>query len=192
MGLFSWLFARTPAQHESGYGPVYSAVVARLTRPGVTVGRTARPPRVEVHSITEGERLDKEGQVRQLTLTVESIGNTSLVATAQVNEANIERLTSELVLPTGWTCLGVVPDQLQDLTESSDTNKIVYRLLQTFTVWVMRIKADTSPTVEPDPGDIEEPDPDEPIPVDPDEPIPAEPEDPLPAEPDEGAAEEEN
>lgn len=160
MSLFSRLFARTPAQHESGYGPVYSAVVARLTRSGVTVGRTARLPRVEVHSITEGERLDKEGQVRQLTLTVESIGNASLVATAQVNETNIERLTSELTLPEGWTCLGVVPDQLQDLTETSDTNKIVYRLLQTFTVWVMREKGtdDAEQQVE-QPADPAEPDP---------------------------------
>lgn len=182
MSIFSRLFARTPARHESGYGPVYSAVVARLARPGVTVGRTARLPRVEVHSITEGERLDKEGQVRQITLTVESIGNTSLVATAQVNEANIERLTSELTLPTGWTCLGVVPDQLQDLTESSDTNKIVYRLLQTFTVWVMRVKEDTPETVEPDPSDIEEPNPDEPIPAEPEDPLPAEPDAPEEAE----------
>lgn len=142
MGLFSRLFARKPAYHESAYGPVYAAVVARLERPGIRVGKTAGYPRVEVHTITEGERMDKEGQVRQLSLTVESIGNASLPATAAMNEENIERLTAELVLPEGWHCMGVIPEQLQDLTETSDTAKIIYRLLQTFTVWVERIKTE--------------------------------------------------
>lgn len=142
MGLFSRLFARKPAYHESAYGPVYAAVVARLERPGIRVGKTAGYPRVEVHTITEGERIDKEGQVRQLSLTVESIGNASLPATAAMNEENIERLTAELVLPEGWNCMGVIPEQLQDLTESADSAKIIYRLLQTFTVWVERIKTE--------------------------------------------------
>lgn len=142
MGIFSRLFARKPAYHESAYGPVYSAIVARLTRPGVTVGRTAHYPRVEVHTITEGERQDKEGQLRTLSFTVESIGNASLAETAAMNEENIELLTSELVLPEGWTCVGVLPDQLQDLTETADTAKIIYRLLQTFTAWVMRVKTE--------------------------------------------------
>lgn len=142
MGLFSRLFARKPAHDESSYYGVYKAVVARLTRPGVQVGRTSHYPRVEVHSITEGERLDKEGQLRQVSLTVESIGNASLAETVAMNEGNIELLTSELVLPAGWACLGVVPDQLQDLTETADTAKIIYRLLQTFTIWVMREKTE--------------------------------------------------
>ena len=142
MGLFSRLFAREPAYHESAYHGVYKAVVARLTRQGVIVGKTAHIPRIEVHTITEGERLDKEGEVRQLNLTVESISNSSLAAAVAMNEKNIELLTSELVLPEGWTCLGVVPEQLQDLTESSDTNKIIYRQLQSFAVWVQRIKTD--------------------------------------------------
>lgn len=144
MGIFSRLFARKPACHESAYGPVYSAIVARLTRPGVTVGKTAHYPRVEVHSITEGERQDKEGQLRQLSFTVESIGNASLAETVAMNEENIELLTSELVLPDGWRCLGVLSDQLQDLTETADTAKIIYRLLQGFTAWVERVKTETN------------------------------------------------
>ena len=142
MSLFSRLFARTPAYHESAYAPVYKAVVSRLKRSGVTIGKTSFYPRVEVHTITEGERQDKEGAVRALNLTVESIGNASLDATVAMNDDNIRLLTSELTLPTGWNCLGVVPDQLQDLTESSDTAKIIYRLLQSFTIWVERVKTE--------------------------------------------------
>lgn len=144
--LFSALFARTPAHHASGYGPVYAAIVARLERPGAHVGKTAGYPRIEVHSFTESERLDKEGQVRQLSFTVESIGNASLAATVAMNDENIARLTSELALPEGWRCLGVVPDQLQDLTETADTAKIIYRLLQGFTAWVEWEKSSNSST----------------------------------------------
>lgn len=142
MSLFSRLFARKPSYHESGYGPFYASVVARLTRPGVMVGRTSFYPRIEVHTFTEGDRLDKEGQVRQLSFTVESIGNASLAATVEMNDENVKLLTSGLSLPEGWRCLGVIPDQLQDLTESSDTAKIIYRLLQGFTAWVERVKTE--------------------------------------------------
>jgi len=142
MSLFSRLFARKPAHDESAYGPFYAAVVSRLTRPGVSVGKTAKYPRVEVHSITESERLDKEGMLRSFSLTVESIGNASLPETVSMNEKNMELLTSELVLPEGWSCLGVIPGQLQDLTETSDTAKIIYRLLQSYTVYILREKTE--------------------------------------------------
>ena len=171
MGLFSKLFARQPEHHESAYGPFYAAVVSRLERTGVRVGKTAGYPRVEVHGITEGERMDKEGQLRQLSFTVESIGNASLAATTAMNEENIERLTAELVMPDGWTCIGVVPDQLQDLTESSDSAKIIYRLLQSFTAFVERVKAteeETAIAVPEDPGAPDDPgDPAEPLPEEP-------------------------
>lgn len=140
MSIFSRLFATTPARHESAYDAVYSAVVSRLTRSGVTIGKTSHYPRIEVHSITEGERLDKEGLLREVHLTVESIGNASLAATVDMNETNVELLTSELTLASGWDCIAVLPDQLQDLTESSDTAKIIYRLLQSFTLYVLRVK----------------------------------------------------
>lgn len=147
--IFSWLFARTPAYHESAYGTLYSAVVSRLARPGVRVGGTAGYPRVEVHSIQESERMDKEGEIRQVSLVVESIGNASLGATVAMNEENLKRLTEgQLTLGEGWECLGVVPGQLQDLTESADSAKIIYRLLQTFTIFIQRIKDDQEQETE--------------------------------------------
>ena len=45
---------------------------------------------------------------------------------------------------------------LQDLTESSDTAKIIYRLLQGFTAWVERVKTDPAPTQEAEPAPAEE------------------------------------
>ena len=142
----------------SAYDAVYSAVVSRLTRAGVTVGKTAFLPRIEVHTITEGNRQDKGGAVRVVSLTVESMSNASLGAATEMNEKNLKLLTQSALSMTGWDFVGIVPDQLQDLTESSDSDKIVYRLLQSFDVYVQ--KAETQ-------DDEEAGDPDGPIPEDP-------------------------
>ena len=42
----------------------------------------------------------------------------------------------------------MVPGQLQDLTESADSAKIIYRLLQTFTIFIQRIKDDQEQETE--------------------------------------------
>lgn len=141
MGLLSKLFARAPKYHESAYGDVYAAIVARLSRSGVRVGGTASYPRIEVHTITENPRLDKEGAVRQLSLTVESISNKSLSDAVSMNQENLALLTGEGIdIGSDWVCLGVIPDQLQDLTETAESAKILYRILQGFDIYVERIK----------------------------------------------------
>lgn len=145
MSILSKLFRRYPRYEVSGYRTIYNALVARLSRSGVTVGKTSKMPRVEVHSIREGERLDKEGAIRQITLTVESMSNKSLGDAVTMNEDNLKLLTETELELEGWTCMGIVPTQLQDLTESSDTNKIVYRLLQEVTIFLEKVKTDTPP-----------------------------------------------
>ena len=147
MSILSRLFQKSPRYHVSGYRTLYSAVVTRLTRSGVTVGSTARYPRVEIHSFREQERLDKEGALRQINFVVESISNKSLDQATTMNEDNLKLLTENELSFTGWTSLGVTPVQLQDLTETSDTNKIIYRLLQEVSVFLEKTKTD--PTPEP-------------------------------------------
>ena len=189
--ILSRLFERTPKYEVSAYRTIYTAVVGRLSRTGVTIGKTAKVPRVEVHSIREGERLDKDGALRQVTMTVESISNRSLGDATQMNEDNLKRLTEYELDLDGWKCLGVVPVQLQDLTETSGTNKSLYRLLQEVTIFLEKEKEDAEEV-----GGPEEPDP---IPVDPDpnpdpdpgeEPIEEEPA--VPGEPVDGEQEENN
>lgn len=189
--ILSRLFERTPKYEVSAYRTIYTAVVGRLSRTGVTVGKTAKVPRVEVHSIREGERLDKDGALRRVTMTVESISNRSLGDATQMNEDNLKRLTEYELDLDGWKCLGVVPVQLQDLTETSDTNKILYRLLQEVTIFLEKEKEDAEEVGGPEEQD--------PIPVDPDpnpepdpgdEPIEEEPA--VPGEPVDGEQEENN
>lgn len=147
MSILSRLFQRSPRYEVSGYRTIYNALVSRLSRSGVTVGKTAKVPRVEIHSIREGERLDKDGALRQISVIVESISNTSLGNATTMNEDNLKLLSENELELDGWTCLGVLPVQLQDLTESSDTNKIIYRLLQEVTIFLEKTKTDTQPEI---------------------------------------------
>ncbi len=147
----------------SAYGYLYASLKENLKREGVKVGGTAGMPRVEIHSITEQARLDKAGDVRQVSFSVESLHNRSLEECTLVADGNVAILTSlepyEIATEAIWVrVLGFVPDQRQDMTETSDTDKIVYRIIDTFTAWVEAHSIDPGP-VDPDPGG---PEPDNP------------------------------
>ena len=142
MSILSRLFRRRPRYEVSAYRDIYSAVVSRLTRTGVNVGGTAGYPRIEVHSLREQERLDKEGALRQVTFTVESMSDSSLSEAVTMNEANLLLLTEYELEIEGWNSLGVVAAQLQDMTETSDSKKIIYRILQECSVFLEKIKTD--------------------------------------------------
>ena len=65
-----------------------------------------------------------------------------------MNEDNLKLLTENELSFTGWTSLGVTPVQLQDLTETSDTNKIIYRLMQEVSVFLEKTKTDPETPAE--------------------------------------------
>lgn len=123
----------------SALGAVYKALVSGLTRKGVKVGGTASYPRVEVHSVVEQEPTDKDGVVRTITCTVESMSEDKMADVFSMNEGNLDLLRKALNLGASWRIIDVIPGQLQELTESTETNKILYRLLQNITVYVERL-----------------------------------------------------
>ena len=123
----------------SALGAVYKGIVARLTRNGVKVGGTASYPRVEVHSVIEQEPLDKGGTVRSISCIVESISEDRMAEVVGLNEGNLEQLSMALNLGADWRIVGIQQGQLQQITETSETNKILYRLLQNITVYVQLI-----------------------------------------------------
>jgi hypothetical protein len=126
MGLFSAL------------GNVYKAVRQALTRTGVYVGETADYPRVEIHSITESEWLDK-GSLKTVSCIVECISDKRIADVIEMNAENLRRmLESQLNLDKEWKVVGVIPGQLQSLTETTETKEILYRLLQNITIYVER------------------------------------------------------
>ena len=123
----------------SALGAVYKGIVARLTRKGVKVGGTASYPRVEVHSVIEQEPLDMGGTVRSISCIVESISEDRMAEVVGLNEGNLEQLSMALNLGADWRIVGIQQGQLQQITETSETNKILYRLLQNITVYVQLI-----------------------------------------------------
>lgn len=124
----------------SALGAVYKGLVARLTRKGVNVGGTASYPRVEVHSVTEQEPLDKGGIVRSISCIIECMSEDKISNIMDMNEDNLTRLLGDaLDLGSSWRLIGINPGQLQQITETTETNKILYRLLQNVTIYVERL-----------------------------------------------------
>jgi hypothetical protein len=123
-------------RYTSAQGEVYKALRTQLLRDGISVGDTADFPRVEIHSFAENAPTDKDGIVRTVSCTVESMSTRSYGDAVAMNEGNLERLSEDgwHVLGKGFTILSVVPDQLTELTEVLDTQDILYRQLQRINV----------------------------------------------------------
>ena len=123
---------------RSTQGKLYIALRAQLLRPGVPVGETAGYPRVEIHSFAENAPTDKDGIVRTVACTVESMSTRSYGDAVAMNEANLERLAADNwhAIGNGLSVLGVVPDQLTELTEALETQEILYRQLQRINIIV--------------------------------------------------------
>ena len=123
----------------SAIGATYKALVARLTRKGVHVGGTGAYPRVEVHSVIENPPMDKDGSIKSLTCTVECISEDRLASVLQMNADNLDLLLKDsLQIDQPWHIIGIDAGVAQQLTETSDTNAIIYRLIQDLTIFVER------------------------------------------------------
>ena len=115
---------------------IYKALRARLTRTGVHVGGTADYPRVEIHSLIESAWLDK-GSVKSVSCVVECISDRRMHDVQEMHEENLKRMLGDaLELGEDWQVFGIVAGQVQEMTEVSETNAIIYRLLQNVTIYV--------------------------------------------------------
>ena len=122
--------------YKSAYKFIYKALRDALVRTGVPVGGTASYPRVELHSFIESQALDKEGRVRVISCTMESMSDTSLEDCVYLNEINLERLENITTVGADFTIIGIIPNQLQDLSETTDTKNILYRQLQSLDITI--------------------------------------------------------
>lgn len=124
--------------YRSSYKPLAQALHAALAREGVYVGSTAGYPRVECHSFIENAPLDKDGSVRVLACTIESMSTVSPEDAASMNADNLERLDSFEYQDSDFKVIGIVPTQFQDMTETSDPQKILHRALQSIDIYVQQ------------------------------------------------------
>jgi hypothetical protein len=124
--------------YRSAQGELYKALRKQLQSDDIPVGDTAGYPRIEIHSFTENAPSDKDGEVRTLLCIVESMSVNSYGDAVMMNEWNLERLLDdEWEIGEGFTIIGIIPDQLTELTETLDTQEILYRQLQRInvTIW---------------------------------------------------------
>lgn len=121
---------------KSAYAAIYKTFRSILKRGSLNVGGTAGYPRVELHSFTEGEPLDKGSQLRRIEMTIESMSNKDLAEAVRMAEDNLDILLRDAGVAGDFQVIGVIPTQLRDLTEVSDTQQVIYRILQTMTVFV--------------------------------------------------------
>lgn len=103
------------------------AVVYRIIAERLKSGGTASYPRVEVHSLSEGEPLDKGYQVRELEAVVESMSNASYGEAVQLDADAMSKIIGYTEEQDGVKVLGIMPGQLTELTETADTQAILYR-----------------------------------------------------------------
>ena len=124
----------------SAIGAVFKALRGRLNRSGVNVGGTADYPRVEIHTITESEWLDKGKTLKRITCIVECISARRMADVLEMNDENLRRMLEvSLNLDDGWHIVGIVEGQAQELTETSETQALLYRLMQNLTIYVQRL-----------------------------------------------------
>lgn len=123
----------------SAIGAVFKAMRSALNRAGVNVGGTAGYPRIEIHTITESEFLDKGNTLKRMTCIVECMSTERMADVFEMNEENLKRMLEQsLNLDSGWHIVGIEPGQAQELTESTETQAILYRLMQNVTIYVER------------------------------------------------------
>ena len=123
----------------SALGAVFKGLRSILTRTGVNVGGTADYPRVEIHSVTESEWMDK-GWLKRITCVVECISDRRVADVVEMNRENLSRMLEQsMALDENWKLVGFVAGQAQELTETTDTKAIIYRLLQNMTIYVERL-----------------------------------------------------
>ena len=125
--------------YKSAYKFIYKALRDALVRTGVVVGETASSARVELHSFIESQALDKTGKVRQVSCVMESMSNVSLEDSVYLNEINLQRIQGLSTQDTDFRIVGIIPNQLQDLTEASDSERIIYRQLQSLDITIEQI-----------------------------------------------------
>lgn len=118
---------------------VYKAIRRALMRNGVKIGGTASYPRVEIHSVTEEAPADKDYRVRGVTVTIEAVSDEKIADVVNLVEGNIAKLFDAAGLSmTDYDFIGLAEGQVRMFQEqeSTDSAKVIYRILQDVTIWI--------------------------------------------------------
>jgi len=124
-------------------GEAFKSLRRLLLRDGVRIGGTADYPRIEIHSAVEAEPLCKDDFVKQVTCTVECVSNTTLAEALTMHYDNVARIFTDQLSDSiidGYEIFDILPGQVRllDEEETSDSNTIIYRVLQDVTIYLQK------------------------------------------------------
>lgn len=123
-------------------GEAFKSLRNLLKRDGVRIGGTASFPRIEIHSAVEQEPLCKDDSVKQVNCVVECVSNTTLTEALTMHYDNVARIFSDALSDTitGYDIIDILPGQVRllDEEETSDSNVIIYRVLQDVTIYIQK------------------------------------------------------
>lgn len=126
---------------KSSLSAVLKALRGALVRSGVNVGGTASYPRVEIHSLQEQAPETKDDSVREVSCTIECISEERIADVMKMASDNTGLILGAAGLSMDeFKVIGIIAGQTRmlDEQESVDQNKIIYRLMQDFTIWIER------------------------------------------------------
>lgn len=118
---------------------VFKALRAALARIGVHVGGTAAYPRIEIHSLVQSEPLEKSSSIFRIDCIVESVSDVKVADVIELAEGNEARIYEAAGIdPAGYTIIGYGRGQVRlfEEQETTEQNKVIYRLLQDMSIWV--------------------------------------------------------
>lgn len=125
--------------YKSAQDEVQPELRRMLLRDGIRIGGGAGYPRVELHSWSESQPLDKGMSLRQVTCTVESMSTTSKGDAIAMNSENVSRLVGRKFRTDHFNVIGIVPEGLTDMEETLETQAILYRQIQVIRLFIIQI-----------------------------------------------------
>lgn len=112
----------------SGKAEVRKAIVAKILGLQHNLGGNIFP-RVELTDIYESEVQDKCDDVREVSLFVESLSNTSYQeAVTMTNSISSAICGTDTLLMEGWRAVDTIMVQSSDLTEVGEADIIIHRI----------------------------------------------------------------
>ena len=107
-----------------------------MRREGVSIGGTPGYPRAEISSVNEQDALDKGGEVRQITVTIDSMSSRSLGEAMDISQTNLDRIKDAEDETESFRILGVTESTASTMEDMSDTQAVLYRLINNLTFYL--------------------------------------------------------
>lgn len=117
-------------------GELFRHLMRAMRRDGVNVGGTPGYPRTEITSVNEQAALDKDGDVRQVAVKIDSMSSRSLGEALAVSQENIDRIRAAEDVTEHFRIFGVVESTADTMEDMTETSAVLYRVISNLTFYL--------------------------------------------------------